>query len=246
MKKNLASRKSRIASLLALGGLALAGLVIGAPAPVAATGPNVSFVLTKGRIEPGNDYAIKINLIGAAITSGGRPVPVTAKLHLGDQAFEPFGDADSTAGNVNQERPAVTSMIVPEVRSYEDFVTITATSWESSKRVLYTRNSSKEKAFVKVLRNGDAVPDIAGFDGQENVEYFLRPYLSKDGQSVWIHPNQVLYLFELGTNDAKSSAADFQDLVVLVTLGETVEELEEDLPTMHDYAVPMRSASHFD
>lgn len=245
MKNRNTSRTYRILSLAGIAALGLAGLMLHAPAPVEATGPNFSFVLTKGRIVPGTDYAIKINLIGAAITSSGRPVPVTAKLHLGDQAFEPFGEADSPEGNVNQDRPVATSMIVPEVRSFEDYVTVTATSWNGS-RPMYTRNSSTEKAFVKVLRNGDALPDIAGFDGQEDVEYFLRPYLSKDGQSVWIHPNQVLYLFELGTSDASSAAADFQDLVVLVTLGETVEELETDLPTMHDYAVPMRSAVHAD
>lgn len=32
--------------------------------------------------------------------------------------------------------------------------------------------------------------------------------------------DQVIYLFELGTTNLNSSAADFQDLVVVVTLGE--------------------------
>ena len=39
-------------------------------------------------------------------------------------------------------------------------------------------------------------------------------------------PSQTIYLFELGTADLSDSRADFQDLVVLVTLGSSVEELE--------------------
>ncbi len=39
--------------------------------------------------------------------------------------------------------------------------------------------------------------------------------------------NQAIYLFELGTTNLTSSAADFQDLVVLITLAHSVEELPD-------------------
>ena len=48
--------------------------------------------------------------------------------------------------------------------------------------------------------------------------------------------NQSIYLFELGTTRLTSSAADFQDLVVLVTLGESPEALADDGSDLADAA----------
>ena len=67
---------------------------------------------------------------------------------------------------------------------------------------------------VYVLREGDAVPDIDGFLDQGNVVSFLTDYI--DNNKINIGKNDVIYLFELGTTNTKSAAADFQDLVVLV------------------------------
>ncbi|MEL6497052.1 MAG: hypothetical protein AAF937_07590 [Planctomycetota bacterium] len=203
---------------------------------------SMSFVLTEGRVQPGVGYAVRVDVIGAALTSGssGPALPITLRVHTGDTAADPFGDADSTAGDINQHALAVTKHVIPEMQDADTYVTITATSWDGG-TALHQYNSHEQATFVKVLRNGDLTPDIAGANGQEDVEYFLRPYLTPDGSRVWLHENQVLYLFELGTDDVNSSAADFQDAVVLVTLGETLEELDADLPPMNNYAVPMRS-----
>ncbi|RNC80663.1 MAG: hypothetical protein ED559_02330 [Phycisphaera sp.] len=201
---------------------------------------SVSFVLTDGRVIPGEDYAMRVDIIGTAFTSSGVPQPITLKLHVGDETAEPFGDADSTAGDVNKSVLPVTSHVFPSMRQAEESITITATSWSGGDKNL-TRNSHDQSAFVKVLRNGDAVPNIEGFDNQENAAYFLRPYLTPDGSHVWLHDTQVIYLFEVGTTDATSDAADFQDVVVLVTLGESVIDVEEPQPPRNSYAVPMRS-----
>ncbi len=206
-------------------------------------GSSMSFVLTQGRVEPAIGYAVRVDIIGAALTEGssGPALPITLKVHTGDTTTEPFGDADSTAGNINQPTLPVTKYVVPEMQDAGTSLTITATSWYGG-RIYLTHNSHDQSSLVRVLRNGDAVPNIAGANGQEDIAYFLRPYLTPDGSEVWLHDHQVLYLFELGTSDPNSSAADFQDAVVLVTLGETLEELDEDLPPRNDFAAPMQTA----
>lgn len=211
-------------------------------APAAAAGPSVSFLINEGRIEPSSDYAIKVSVIGCAFTSNGVPQPITTAISLGNDRVEPFGDADSTHGNVNRSSLTVSELIVPEMQEAGTSVTIEAVSWYTNGRQIMSVDSHDEQQYVKVLRNGDQVPDIAGFENQEQIEYFLQPYLTDDGSTVWLHPNQAIYLFELGTTNLNSSAADFQDLVVLVTFGTSIEQLEsEEFGPVRDYAVPMQT-----
>ncbi len=66
---------------------------------------------------------------------------------------------------------------------------------------------------VKVLRDGDPVPDAAGYAGQVPVSSMLAPY-AQDGK-INIGPHEVIVLFEFNDNLA-SPAADYQDLVVLL------------------------------
>jgi hypothetical protein len=215
--------------------------------PALAAGPSVSFRINEGRIEPSSEYAVKVSIIGCAFTSNGVPQPITVSLKVDDERAEPFGDADSTQGNVNQPSLAVSEHIVPDMQQVGTSVTIEATSWYSNGRRIMSVDSHDERQNVKVLRNGDPVPNIAGFDGQEQVEYFLEPYLTDDGAHIWLHPNQAIYLFELGTTNVSSSAADFQDVVVLVTLGTSIEQLEnEEFGPVRDYAVPMQSPAMAD
>ena len=59
----------------------------------------------------------------------------------------------------------------------------------------------------KVLRNGDAVPLIPGLNPQPPVEEFIKDYV-KDGKIV-LDENEAIFLFELGTTDLNSTAADY-------------------------------------
>ena len=203
-----------------------------------AAGSSASFIVNDGRVEPTTNYAVRADIIGTAFTSGGTPLPITLKVNAGGTTVEPFGDADTTAGDINKDNLPITEYIIPDMQEAGASLTVTATSWYGGE-MLYSRNSHEASDFVMVLRNGDVTPDISGFDNQEDIVNFLRPYLTPDGSEIWLHENQVIYLFELGTNDPNSSAADFQDAVILVTLGESPEELEKELPPMHDFAVPM-------
>jgi len=79
-----------------------------------------------------------------------------------------------------------------------------------------TRWSNETDGWVYVLRDGDTPPNIQGFGDQESAEDFVSPYLDESG-NISLDENQAIYLFELG-NSQTGSAADFQDVVVLVSL----------------------------
>ena len=68
-----------------------------------------------------------------------------------------------------------------------------------------------------MLRNGDPVPSIDGIYGQGSVKDFVSDYIDVSSNTMALEDNEVIYLYELGTTYS-SSSADFQDLVVLVSL----------------------------
>jgi hypothetical protein len=71
---------------------------------------------------------------------------------------------------------------------------------------------------VVVLKNGDLIPDVPGMENQASIQDFVEEYINLGTGTVGLQSNQALYLFELGTTNLQSSAADFQDLVLLLTL----------------------------
>lgn len=209
-----------------LAGLACLGVVL-APAGVAQAGDNIDFTISDGRVVPSEDFAVKVSVLGAAITSSGVDMPVTVKININGTSYEPFGDADDTAaGDVNDHSPP-RHFIVRETFDEHSSIDVTGTSWNTSGSVYLRRNSHSESPSVKVLRDGDPVPDISGFENQTDAVEFVRNYIDPETNTMTMDENQSIYLFELGTTRLTSSAADFQDLVVLVTLGKSPEALEE-------------------
>jgi hypothetical protein len=69
---------------------------------------------------------------------------------------------------------------------------------------------------LKVLKNGDPVPNIRGFQGQNSIEDFVAAYIVNG--SIKLKENEAIYLFELGNTNLNNSGADFQDLVVLISV----------------------------
>ncbi len=183
------------------------------------------FTISDDRVVPATDFAAKVSVIGSAITSGGVDMPVTMSVRVGDASHDLFGSSlDPVYGNLN-DHSAARHVIIDEVFTQGDAITLAARSWtvDGESNHLTARTDSPSD-LVHVLRDGDAVPDIAGFDGQASAEAFLRPYLNDDG-TVDLDADQVIYLFELGETDLSNPAADFQDLVVLITLGDTPDDL---------------------
>jgi hypothetical protein len=218
-----------------LAGAACLGAVL-APAGMAHAGETIDFTISDGRVVPSEDFAVKVSVLGAAITSSGVDMPVTVKVNINGQSFEPFGDADDPgAGDVNDHSPP-RHFIVQEQFDEDSTIDVTGTSWNTSGSVYLRRNSHSESPAVKVLRDGDPVPDISGFENQTDAVEFVRKYIDPETNTMTLHENQSIYLFELGTTRLTSSAADFQDLVVLVTLGESPEALADEGNDLADAA----------
>lgn len=71
---------------------------------------------------------------------------------------------------------------------------------------------------VVFLRDGDTPPNPEPFDGQEPLSSFLAPYIDTGNQTMILEPDEVIVLMEFARS-LSSSAADFQDAVVLIDIG---------------------------
>ncbi len=189
----------------------------------------------------------------AISANGAYDMPVTISAEVGDDDFEPWGDVDkAVSGNINDDRNP-RSFDVPDIYDAGSEVTVLAKAfnkkreWKKDWYWSYScwcwryqwvynfapgthngdwyefreRQSGEDSDFVKVLRDGDAVPNIAGYLSQGSVASFVTDYI--ENGHVVLEPNQAIYLFELGTTNLNSSAADFQDAVVLLTLAKEIE-----------------------
>jgi hypothetical protein len=161
-------------------------------------------------------------------------MPVTVRMKVGDEVIEPFGAFDEpTAANVNDdENPR--RLVIDAMHEPGLAITVAARSWmrhsgDGTMNEHWTpyrqQDTHDSSPFVKVLRHGDDVPDIAGLRDQASVEEYVSDFIDAETGTIVLAENQAIYLFELGTSNLHSPAADFQDLVVVVTLGESVDAL---------------------
>ena len=211
-----------------------------APAAIAASadvpGRYTGDVTINGdRVTPNSLYTARIRVLGAAISYGGQyDMPVTFDMKFGGDEYDPFGSRMSpVSGNVNDGNGA-RDFILPRDYSGGTRFSITATAW-MKKRSWYSGNSNSHwRSYltastqnntqqVETLRDGDEVPNIAGANGQSNIAHFVRDYIHPVTGRISLHENEVIYLMELGTTNMNSSSADFQDLVVLVSLAKDDE-----------------------
>lgn len=217
-------------------GLVCMGAVL-APAGWTAAQTPIDFNIDSGRVVPTEDFAVKVTVLGSAITSGGVDIPVTVQIQINGQFFEPFGPHNQPLdGDVNDGMNP-RHFIIQEVFNPSNRITVTGSSWRMKNNTDGTenndyqlhlrRNSFAQAPYVKVLRDGDPVPDITGFENQADAVHFVQNYIDPDTNTMNLGANQSIYLYEIGTANLDSAAADFQDLVVLITLGKTPEELEQ-------------------
>jgi len=155
--------------------------------------------------------------------SGSTQVAVTRRVRLGSELADPFGSYDTTGSDVNDgNNPR--DHLFPDPNYGGTQVSVLGKSYLNGS-VLHEVDSGSDSALVLTLRTGDIAPDIEGFNGQASVEDFLEPYIDPTTREVTIAAHQAIFLFELGTDDPDSSAADFQDLVVLLSLGRDPDEV---------------------
>ena len=210
------------------------------------TADAIPFDIVDDEMVPATSFATKITVLGSAISYGGlEDCPVTVKINVGSDTMEPWGtyskpvngnvnaDANDETGKNNGLNPR--SYIMPNTYATGTPISISGKSWyrdsgsgtqNSDWSGDLTVDSSTNTPQLITLRNGDAVPNIDGFKDQASLTAFIADYIDTSTNTVVLGPTQAIYLFELGTTDLSSSAADFQDLVVLVTLGKNAADLD--------------------
>ncbi len=71
---------------------------------------------------------------------------------------------------------------------------------------------------VRALKNGDLVPQVQAFGNQTTIDAYLQDYIDPNTNKITLADNEVIYLYEMGSNDPSSPAFDLQDIVVLATV----------------------------
>ncbi len=81
-----------------------------------------------------------------------------------------------------------------------------------------------------VLRDGDPVPAVPGSGGQPSVADSIKDYVDKTTTpyTVNLNPKQAIFAIELGTKAVTYPACDYQDLVVLVTVADSLIGLDAE------------------
>lgn len=197
------------------------------------------FDLEGGRVVPDEDFAAQVTVLGAAISYGGQyDLPVTVQLLIDDDGdsviLEPFGSfLLPLPGNVN-DHSEPRHFVLPSMYPDDTRISVTGRAWikqDSSYsgdsnnhwQTHMTVASHSGSPNVLTLRDGDSVPNIPAFLDQASIVDFIEDYINPATNRVVLDDNQAIYLFELGMTDLSHPAADFQDLVVLVTLADDPE-----------------------
>lgn len=164
-----------------------------------------------------NNKTVTINALCAEITygAGGPEVPVKGWLGVGN------GPTWSTLFNGAEIDGGEVSSTTTSAANTKFAIKANAKYKQGNTTLFDATYTSTNKQQVKALVNDSVPPPLAGFGGQKPVSACIAPYLNQATGKVVLPANQVLLLFELGVNMAtnpNSTAADFQDLVVLMTI----------------------------
>ena len=201
---------------------------------------STDFKIANNTVTPNSDYRRAHHRARLGHHRREYGTPTTIKLKVGTKTYEPFGGYSSPVdANVNDDA-AVTgnklagknprSYIVPEIFAKGSSINVIAHSFlkkssgASGKanadwdEYLVADSSKSNCKLVYALRDGDKVPNTPGFSGQASISTYVKNYVDTKTNTMKLASNEVIWLFELGTDDLKSTAADFQDVVVLISL----------------------------
>lgn len=198
---------------------------------------DISFFISGNEVVVNQPFKLDAQVLGVELPS----YSVTTKIKVGNKVYEPWGAFNNPdSGDVNDKNnPREFSS--PDTHPASTSIGITGRSWRKQGRSYsehLTVDSTSQSANLIVLRDGDAVPDIKGAGGQKSVAQYVGPYVDASNR-IDLEKNQAIFLYELYTTDLKSTFADFQDLVMLVSLypvqdntGVTDEEADVILQAM--------------
>lgn len=186
-------------------------------------------VTNDGSISAPVPFTYTLEVIGTSLRiASGYLAPITVRLKEGNGPFvEPWGDfTKPVSGNINKDGTFSYTSTVQAASTVVDIWTRSYAKQQSwldgaednhftIKNQIVTPTDS---TLVYALQNGDEVPSYTGAGTQPNIEEFLEPYIDDTTGNIAIADNQIIYLFELWTLNLSSPDADFQDLVLLVTI----------------------------
>ncbi|MDX1548708.1 MAG: hypothetical protein R3247_17050, partial [Rhodothermales bacterium] len=161
-----------------------------------------------------DSFRVKITVLGAAISYGGQyDMPVTTKIMMDGQTYQPFGPWDNPiTGNVNTGNSGATYTWEPdEVFPPGTSLRVDGRSWRkrssrySGNRTSHWRTHMRKDSDtvddqLAVLRDDDSVPNVGGYMGQNSAEEFVAEYIDMDARRMTMDAGQSIYLFELGMN----------------------------------------------
>lgn len=170
-----------------------------------------SFAIEEGTVRPNHPYTAEVRVLGTGFTygTGGPRIPIGVRPTVGGTVHAPWpGDVNDGANPRTWETADLSGDteigVTAEASSY---------AWFPGQTV---RSTDDHGAQVRVLRDGDPVPDVEGMGDQTDAAGYVDDYV-EDGE-ITLAGNQAIFLFELGTGSPDDAAYDLQDVVVLVSM----------------------------
>jgi hypothetical protein len=115
----------------------------------------------------------------------------------------------------SQSTVVPTGIVLDTVIAKSDVVDFGARGYLTSWLPLYATSPTCQNLIV--LKNGDRTPTQIASKKNNQIDGFLKPYLSSDAQTVKIGQGELLILVELDQTQPLAVGFDYQDLGLLVT-----------------------------
>ena len=194
-------------------------------APGGGGGETVDFLLDGDAVVPQVDYTCIFEAIG----SSAEGIPMTLQVKFGGAWVNPFGTwTQAVTANLNDGEEHV--YYCTDTYTAGTTIDLRAQSWKKKKNWLSGESNSdwatnmmkNTQSFdndnIWSLKNADTVPSAGGMVDQADVEEFVDAYIDISTRTINLDSDKILVFFELGTNNLSSTDANFQDLVILITL----------------------------
>ncbi len=184
----------------------MGSLIIDAPdeSNVNMKGEKVQFEITEEQVIPGQDFEASIMVLGSELSGSGGvgDVPTEVKVTIGGSVVKTWSDVRYAEGDAHVDgawQPPLSSFYYKVPGSFDAGtpITISGRFYSSYYGINKTISSTSNTDHLRVLRNGDSAPGMAGSSGQTGVEDFLEGYIT-DGE-ITITENQAIFLFDYNT-----------------------------------------------
>ena len=155
---------------------------------------------------------MQVRVVGVAFQSGSTHLPVGLWMQDGAGAYEQA--FVGRYSDVDPETPVFDRIV--EAGATVNFLArggSTSGSWYGA------RDTRVADICITARVDGETIPEYTPAYDQADIESFLTQYINPDN-TVSLGPQDIIYLFELGTRNTDSFAFDMQDIVVVVTVTE--------------------------